>query len=83
MGKYRKPKILSGVALEPGKFYILNIHGVEHMPREELATISKHIQKYLAEHNIHGILVPSPVRISSVTEVSQSELLQIEGANVK
>lgn len=63
MAKQKPIEVISAVALEPGKFYLLNLKGATHMSKEAFAAWGKAMQSYLQQHDISCLLVADPLEL--------------------
>ena len=78
MSKQNPIEIISAVALEPDKFYILNIKGASGMPQKTIIEQVRSMRTYLETHNLNCLFVLDPI------EVTAAEVTQLEfNKNVK
>lgn len=66
-------KVVSAHALEPGKFYILNINGANNFPRERFNEMLKNVQRYLKANDINALFTVEPVTIEAITEITKAD----------
>ena len=72
MSKQNPIEIISAIALEPGKFYILNVKGTQGMPKETIVYQMRSMRDYLQANDLNCLFVLDPLEIVTA-EVTQAE----------